>query len=283
MTADALPLAGIRVAVPATRRAAETAALVGRWGGEPVVAPLLEEIPVEDEGPLRAATEAVIGAPATWSVHLTGVGTRRWFQRAEGWGLLDDLLGVLRAGAIIPRGQKARGALAERDLTPTWIPDGETSAEIAEWLVPRLGPGQTVSVQLFGEPVPSFTDRLRATGATLIEVAPYQWALPADPADRAAAEGLVTALAAGSMQALVITSAVQATNLFVVARTLGLEDALRSALTGRVFTAAVGEVARGGLEREAVPVDLVAEPPRMGALIRSLAEAAGQVRAKSAC
>jgi uroporphyrinogen-III synthase len=278
----AASLAGITVAVPATRRGAETAALVRRWGGEPLVAPLLEEVPVADEGPLRAATEGVIAAGLAWSVHLTGVGTRRWFERAGAWGLLPPLLDRLRAARLVPRGQKARAALAHWGLEPAWLPDGETSAEIAGWLAPQLNGGETVAVQLSGEPAPALTGALRARGAAVVEVAPYRWELPTDPAERACAEALVTALAAGGAQALAITSAVQATHLFAVARSLGIEAALRAALIGQVFTAAVGEVARQGLEHEGVPLDLVANPPRMGALIRALAGAADRIRAKAA-
>src|SRR2546423_80533 len=177
------PLEGIRVAVPATRRAAETAALVRRWGGEPLVGPLLEEVPVEDEAPMRAATEEIVAAPATWSVHLTGVGTRRWLARAEAWGLRDPLLAGLAGARIVARG-------------------------------------------------------------------PH-------------------------------TSAVQAANLFAVARTLGLEADLRRCLNERIFTAAVGGVSRSGLEREGVRVDFVAEPARLGALIRGLAASSDRIRAKA--
>ncbi|GAC1367601.1 MAG: hypothetical protein NVSMB32_12620 [Actinomycetota bacterium] len=275
------PLAGIRVVVPATRRAKETSALIVRWGGEPMVGALLEEVPVGDEAPLRAATEDVLAAPATWSVHLTGVGTRRWFDRAASWGQLDSLLAVLSGARIVARGQKAGAALAERGLRAAWTPARETSAEIAQWLAPQLGPADTVAVQLFGEPIAALTHALAQSGARVIEVAPYVWALPSDPALRETGVRLVRAVAAGDVHAIVVTSAVQATHLFIVARAAGIEAQVRRALTERIFTAAVGEVAAGGLEREDVPVDLVADSARMGALIRSLAHAAPQVRAKA--
>lgn len=280
--AAGLALSGIRVAVPATRRANETAALIRRWGGEPIVAPLLQEVPVVDEAPLRAATQAIADAGCTWSIHLTGVGARQWFERASEWGLLDSLLEVLRGAGIIARGQKARAALAERGLAATWVPAGETSAEIAAWLAPQVGPADTVGLQRYGEPVATLTAALNRQGARVIEIAPYQWALPTDPAGREAAERLVRAVAGREVEALVLTSAVQATHLFVISRSLGLEADLRGALTEHVFTAAVGEVARGGLEREGVPVDLVAEPARMGALVRALAGASDRVRTKAA-
>lgn len=282
-TADpaGLPLAGLRVAVPASRRAAETEALIARWGGTCLVGPILEEVPVADEAPMRQATGRIIAAPAGWSVHLTGVGTRRWFAAAAGWGILDDLLAVLTAATVVARGPKSAKALAEQGLRPAWTPSTETSTEIAAWLGPRVGPGDTVAVQLYGEPVPALTGSITARGAEVVEVVPYHSSLPLDSNRRAAAEAVVTAIAEGEVQALVVTSAVQAANLFAVARALGLGDALTSTLSDRVFTAAVGEVSAGSLRHEGVPVDYIAHPPRLGALIRGLASSSERIRAKA--
>src|SRR5216684_2065191 len=177
---EPLPLSGIRVAVPATRRAVEAEALIQRWGGTCLVGPLLEEVPVQDEGPLRAATEEILAAPATWSLHLTGVGTRRWFG----------------------------------------------------------GAADTVSIQIYGEPVPGLTGAIAATGARAVTVAPYRWALPVDPDRRTAAEDVVRAIAGA-------------------------------------------EVSRSGLEREGVPVDFVAHPSRLGALVRGMASSSERIRAKA--
>src|ERR1051326_1546062 len=277
----ALPLAGLRVAVPASRRAAETEALIARWGGTCLVGPILDEVPVADEAPLREATGRIIDAPAGWSVHLTGVGTRRWFAAAAGWGMLDDLLGVLNSATGAARGPESTKALAEHGIQPTWLPPSEASTEIAGWLGPRVGPGETVAVQLYGEPVPALTGAIAATGAEVVEVVPYRWSLPLDPERRTAAEAVVAAIAAAEVQALVVTSAVQAANLFAVARDLGLADALTTTLADRVFTAAVGQVSAGGLRHEGVPVDYVADPPRLGSLIRGLAMSSEKIRAKA--
>ncbi len=278
---EPLPLSGIRVAVPATRRAVETEALIQRWGGTCLVGPLLEEVPVQDEGPLRAATEEILAAPATWSLHLTGVGTRRWFGRAAAWDLLDDLLAVLRSAHVIARGPKSTAALKESGLAPEWTPPGETSAEMAEWLSPQVGPADTVSIQIYGEPVPGLTGAIAATGARAVTVAPYRWALPVDPDRRTAAEDVVRAIAGAEVHAIAVTSAIQATNLFSVARDLGVEGDLRRSLVERIFTAAVGEVSRSGLEREGVPVDFVAHPSRLGALVRGMASSSERIRAKA--
>jgi uroporphyrinogen-III synthase len=120
---------------------------------------------------------------------------------------------------------------------------------------------------------------LAGAGAELIEVVTYRWAIPEE---RGPAEHLVTALAGGATHALVITSAPQARHLFLLARELGVEDDLRSALASRVFVGAVGEVAAAGLRAEAVEPDLVAAPARMGSLLRSLAGARDRILEKNA-
>ena len=158
--------------VPATRRAAETAALVRCWGGSPIVAATFEEVAVEDEEPLRRATEEVIGTLLTHSVHLTGVGTNRWFARAAAWGSLDALLDTLRRAQVVARGPKSSAALRAHGIEPAWIPQSETSHEIAQRLLEEVGPKSVVSLQRHGEPVPELVDALLAAGALVIEIAP---------------------------------------------------------------------------------------------------------------
>jgi uroporphyrinogen-III synthase len=272
-------LDGLVVGIPAARMADETAALVRRWGGTPLVGPAVEEVPVGDDPDLHEATLAVLAATPAWSVHLTGVGTRRWFDQAQAWGLLPALLDTLQDAAIIARGGKAGRALKERDLAPAWTPEGETSVEIAAWLGPRVQPGQTVALQRHGEAPARLSAALTGAGARLIDVVTYHWALPTD---RGPAEQLVGALAGGGAHALVLTSAPQARHLFILARELGVEEKLRTALATRVFVGAVGEVAAEGMRAEAVEPDLVAIPARMGSLLRSLAAAREGILAKNA-
>ena len=271
-------LSGFVVGIPAARKAAETAALVERWGGTPLVGPAVEEVPVGDDPALRAATEAVLARRPSWSVHLTGVGTRRWFDQAASWGLLPDLLDRLRTCPVVARGAKTARALRDRDLSPAWTPEGETSAEIAAWLAPQVEAGAVVALQRHGEPSVALASALTERQAEVIEVVTYRWGLPAD---RGPAEALVRALAAGGVHALVVTSAPQARHLFLLARTLGLEEEMRAALASRVFVGAVGEVAADGVRAEGAEPDLVATPARMGALLRGMAGARDRILHKA--
>ncbi len=244
------------------------------------MAPVMEEVPVSEEGPLRLATEEAARG-LDWSVHLTGTGTRRWFEKAAEWGLLEALLESLRRARIVARGPKAAAVLRQFGLTPVWSPPGETSEEVKEGLLERVRPGERVAVQLYGEPVPGLTEALRGAGARVVEVAPYTWELPRSPQGRRAALSLVESLVRGDVQVLLVTSAPQARNLFILAGEAGLADELRAVLRDRVFVAAVGEVARAGLEVEGVEADLVASPPRLGSLLRAVAEARERVLAKN--
>ena len=271
-------LAGMVVGVPAGRRATETAKLIERWGGIPLLGPTVEEVEVDDPAPVLAATREVIDSPAGWSVHLTGVGTKRWFAIAGDHDLLDPLLAALGRARVVARGQKASSALRGFGLTPEWVPEGETSREIAAWMQDRVAGGEVVAVQRHGERVPGLTDPLEQAGARVVELATYHWEIPAD---RGPANHLVRELAAGRVHALVITSAPQVRNLFQVARDIGRELELQNALQNRVFLASVGSVASVSLEERGLAPGLVASPPRLGALLRSLAAAREQVLAKA--
>lgn len=266
------------IGVPAGRRANETAKLIERWGGIALLGPTVEEVEVGDPALVLQATREVIASPAAWSVHLTGVGTKRWFAIAKDHDLLDPLLAALGRARVVARGQKASSALRSFGLAPEWVPEGETSVEIAAWMQDKVAEGDVVAVQRHGERVPGLTDPLQQAGARVLELVTYRWEIPAD---REPANHLVGELAAGRVHALVITSAPQLRNLFEVARDIDMEQDLQDALRNKVFLASVGSVASVSLEERGLAPGLVAHPPRLGALVRSLAAAREQVLAKA--
>jgi uroporphyrinogen-III synthase len=270
-------LAGMVIGVPAARRSAETARLIERWGGTPLAGPTVEEVEIADPAPVIQATREVIDAGASWSVHLTGVGTKRWFAIADEHRLLQPLLATLRRAQVVARGQKASTVLRKYDLEPAWVPEGETSREIAGWMKGRVAAGDLVALQRHGERVPTLTDFLSQAGARVVELATYHWEIPAD---REPANHLTRELAGGRVHALVITSAPQVRNLFKVAEELGLDQELQEALQERVFLASVGQVASVSLHERGLTADLEARPPRLGALVRSLALARDEVLGK---
>ena len=123
--------------------------------------------------------------------------------------------------------------------------------------------GHTVAVQHYGEPNPKLTDALRARGASVLELKPYVWERPVDPAPIVR---LLDALDAGHIDALLITSQAQVENLFQVAREAGRVPRLNTVAVG-----AQGPVAQAALERHAVNVAFLPEHGHMGALVLAAA------------
>ncbi len=274
--ADPAGLDGLVVGIPAARKAADTAALVERFGGRPLVGPTVDETSSADAD-VAQATSFMTRVRVNWSVHLTGTGTRRWIDIADRANLKTELLATLSKAHIVARGPKTRTALREFGLEPVWMPSEESSHAIAEWLAPQIGIADMVVVQRHGDPVPQLIDTFCATGARVAEIAPYRWDLPADLGP---AKGLVAAVASGEVDVLLITSGPQLRHLLVVADQERCGEAVRSALAERVFIAAVGEVAASGISDEGLVADLVAYPYRLATLVRSVAAARDQVLAK---
>ena len=91
------------------------------------------------------------------------------------------------------------------------------------------------------------------------------------PADLAAAQRVVEALAGGGVDVLVQTSAPSARNLFAVAEGMGLRREVLEALRGNVCVASVGPVTARAFEEVGVGVDVMPQRGRTADLLRALA------------
>jgi uroporphyrinogen-III synthase len=263
------PLAGFTVAVTAARRADEIGGLLERRGAAVLHAPALRIIPLADDSDLHKATLDLIATPPDTVVVTTGIGFRGWMEAAEGWGAGERLRDALGGATLLARGPKATGAIRAAGLRELWSPASESSAEVLARLLSEGGlPGRRIVVQLHGEPLHDFTDTLRRAGATVVPIAVYRWAAPADltPLDR-----LLDAVAAGAVDAVTFTSALAATGLLRRAAQAGRAAGLVAALRDRVVPACVGPVTAGPLLEQGIPATWP-ERYRVGALVRHVTE-----------
>src|SRR4029078_13087095 len=145
---------------------------------------------------------------------------------AEAAGLGARLVEALASTRLIARGPKASGALQAARLTPAWVAESETSAEIAELLLAEGVVGQSVAVQHHGAGDDHLEERLTAGGATTQGRVVYRCGAPPDPH---ALEASVLDVAAGAYDAVTFTSAPGAAAWLTVARAYRCEDALRTA------------------------------------------------------
>ncbi|MDT7564928.1 MAG: uroporphyrinogen-III synthase [Pseudonocardiales bacterium] len=259
-------LAGFTVGVTAARRADELGALLERRGALVLQAPALRILPLPDDAELAAATRSLIETPPDIAVATTGIGFRGWVEAADGWGLGEALLDALRAGTLLCRGPKARGAVRAAGLIDAWSPASESSAEVLDYLLAGGVEGKRIAVQLHGEPLPDMVEALTCAGAEVIEVPVYRW-LP--PADLAPLDRLTDAILAGTVDAVTFTSAPAAASMLARAAERGLRDDLIRALRGPLLVVCVGPVTAAPLESEDIPT---AQPrrSRLGAMVRTL-------------
>jgi uroporphyrinogen-III synthase len=272
---------GLSVLVLESRRAKELASIVESYGGRPIVAPSMREVPLESNTEALAFADAVIRLEFDLIILLTGVGTRALLElvdrvRAQ----RDTFIAALGRIPIAARGPKPTAVLRDIGLSP-WLqaPEPNTWRELVAALDERAGEmplrARRVAVQEYGARNPELLQALDERGALLTRVPIYQWALPEDL--EPLRQGC-RALAAGAVDVVLLTTATQVTHLLQVADQLGLADGVRTGLR-RAMVASIGPTTSETLREHGVAIDLEPSHPKMGFLVREAAERASQVLA----
>jgi uroporphyrinogen-III synthase len=262
---------GRRVLSLESRRAEEIGSLITTYGGQPIVAPSLREVPLESNAAALAFAAAVVGGEYGIVILMTGVGTRLLIRLAtpvHG----QAFIAALAATRLLARGPKPVAALREIGVTP-WLtaPSPNTWREIVDVLdakAPEACRGARVGIQEHGAPSSELVQALQERGAEVTTVPIYQWTLPADlqPLRQAA-----RAIAEGAVDVLILTSSVQLVHLLTVANQIGLEPEVRLGLQ-RVVIASIGPMTSEEIRRQQLTVDMEATNPKMGFLVREVAE-----------
>lgn len=262
-------LVGWTVGITADRRAEEQAELLVRRGARVVAGPAIRTLPLGAHEGLRAATEAVIAVPPDLVVLTTGVGTRGWFEAADGLGIGDKLLAALTAADVVARGPKAVGAAMTAGLDVRWQAPGGTAREVVAHLASQGVAGRRVAVQLDGGAGTPVGDALRRLGAEVVDVPVYRWQLPDD---RDPALRLVAAACEGRLDAVTFTAAPALHNLFRVAADAGRVEALRSALNGSVAVVSIGPVCTESARALGLTPTVEPARHRLGAMVMALVD-----------
>ena len=95
-----------------SRRATELATLVSSFGGRPIVAPSLREVPLAQQHDSIEFAHAVIRGDYDCVIFLTGVGARLLLDVVGAEGLRDSFVEGLRRTKVIARGPKPMPVLS---------------------------------------------------------------------------------------------------------------------------------------------------------------------------
>ena len=271
---------GLRVLSLESRRSREMASLIATYGGRPVEAPSMQEVPLESNVEALAFADALVRREFDLVILLTGVGTRALLQLVEAVrGTREPFVAALAATRIAARGPKPVAVLRELQITP-WLvaPEPNTWRELIATLDSRRDEvplaGLRVAVQEYGASNPAFLAALEERGATVTRVPVYQWALPDDLEPLRAG---VRALVAGDIDVVMFTTATQVAHLRTVAADLGVESQLLAALR-RVVIASIGPTTSEELREQGIAVDMEPTHPKMGFLVREAAERAAGLK-----
>jgi uroporphyrinogen-III synthase len=270
---------GLRVLVLESRRGRELGLIVTSYGGEPLVAPSMREVPLESNAEAIAFAGDLIAGEFDVVILLTGVGTRALLdivQRAH--GTRRKFVEALAETIVVARGPKPVAVMRELQV-PVWATAAEpnTWREVLAVLDEKKSElsleGLNVAVQEYGASNPDLLAGLEARGARVTRVPVYQWALPEDlePLKQA-----VRAIAAGDLDVALFTSATQAVHLMKVADTMGMRDAVRAGLQ-RMAIASIGPTTSEELRQQGMTVDMEPSHPKMGFLAREAAEQASEI------
>ena len=263
-----MSFAGLRVLSLESRRSAEMAELIRRQGGEPVSAPSLREVPLEDSGVEKFA-ERLFAGRFDMMVLLTGIGTRQLNRAIAERYSETAFADALRKLTIAARGPKPVAALREMGLSPAIVaPEPNTWRELLAALDGR--PERRLAVQEYGRPNRELSDALEARGAEVTPVRVYRYGLPEDTAPLREA---VRRLAASEIDIALFTTAFQIVNLTRMAQEAGLE---KEALDGlrRCKVMSIGPTTTESLQEYGITPLFEPSHPKMGILVREAAERA---------
>ncbi|GAA2332662.1 hypothetical protein GCM10009854_04940 [Saccharopolyspora halophila] len=259
-------LTGYTIGITAERKAEELGDVLRRRGARVLFGAAMHTVPLPEDGELAEVTERVLSAPVDYAIAITGMGFRGWFESAELNGAGERLREHLSSAHVVARGAKARGAVRGAGLRDAWTSPEEESAEVLEYLLEHDLAGKRIVLQVHGDPMRAFRERLAEAGAEVVAVTVYRWT---DPVDLPALDRLIDAVIAGEVDALPFTSAPAATNFLARADATGRAEPLRKVLREKVFIACVGPVTAAPIAREGLP-HATPERSRTAALVRLL-------------
>jgi uroporphyrinogen-III synthase len=270
---------GMRILALESRRAAEIGKLIRNFGGEPIVAPAMREVPLESNTEALEFAGRLINGDYDLVILLTGVGVRRMTEIAASRYGRAAFIDALRHVKVASRGPKVSAALRELG-----VPIGLSAPEPCTWrevigaLDGALGEslkGMRAAVQEYGASNPELLDALSARQVQWTRVPVYHWALPEDlkPLQNA-----VRAIAAEQVDMIVFLTAVQVTHLFQVAKDMGAAEALREGVRGTALLS-IGPSTTEELERHGMKPDFEPSHPKMGILVSEAAACAADLLA----
>jgi uroporphyrinogen-III synthase len=268
----------LRVLSLESRRSKEMGLLISNYGGQATVVASTREIPSGPNAEESAFAEGLVQGQFQVVIFMTGVGTRALAQAIEPSCPREQLVAALSKVTVVARGPKPVAVLREFGVPVTLtVPEPNTWREILRTLDENAETvslkGTRVAVQEHGVPSRELYAGLEERGAQVFAVPVYKWAPPedAEPLRRAIGD-----LARGNFEVVLFTSSIQLHHLFRFADEMGQHQEVAGGLR-RAVVGSIGPVTSETLREYGITPDLEPSHPRMGFLVKELAERSAEL------
>ena len=263
---------GLTVAAFESRMAREMTRLIKHYGGQPLVAPALREIPIQDNPAALRFGGRLIDGQVDTLILMTGIGTTILFDILRSRHPMSSIMAGLKQTAIVARGPKPVAALKTLGITPTLtVPEPNTWIEVVSTLDEyRPVKGLRVAVQEYGTSNPDLLEALKQRGAEVFPVPIYRWALPEDIGPLKQVLGKILA---GNIQVILVTNAAQIDHVMQLLEQDGASAQFKEACK-KMVVASIGPTASERLRHYELPIDFEPSHPKMGVLVKETSERA---------
>ena len=251
------------------------AELVRRYGGEPIVAPSMREVPLSENRDALELLPRLEAGKFDLLILMTGVGTRTLNEALLTRYTQERIKAALQRTQLVARGPKPVTALKELGLQPaTTVPEPNTWREVLTTLDSTIDlRGKRIAIQEYGIPNQELVSELQSRGAAVASVPIYRWALPENLAPLRQA---IQKILRREVDVALFTNATQVEHLFKLAADDTADDSLRKAFK-QVVIGSVGPVCTEVLERFGLKPDIEPIHPKMGSLIAEVAASADRI------
>ena len=283
------PLKGLTVAITASRRALELAHIVSTYGGTPFIAPT---VGIKTDGS-RAAEESerfgnlLASRKTDYVVFLTTVGLHSMLLGGKKIFADASIIEALQSTKIVARSPKVSSYLEEIGLKHFLLPEESTIEAVVDLLLSQNMKNRTVAIVWHGLRSVDAVERLRRSGAQVIEFFGYSYSIETSeggtklldslkfrsvaPSETGTLE-LISRVNGGLIDVITFTSPPSVLNLLEFANLNSLKGSLVHSLKTNVIVAAIGPSTKKALEENGVKVDVIPSTFKMGPMIDSLAE-----------
>jgi uroporphyrinogen-III synthase len=262
-------LQGLKVVSFESRRAKEMVEIIRRYGGEPIIAPSMREIPLSDNRAALDLLPQLERGNFDLLILMTGVGTKALNEALLTQYPQERINAAFLKTKLVARGPKPVGALKELGVQPAFTaPEPNTWREVVSTLRAAIEiRGKRIAIQEYGISNKDLVAALESLGAMVVSVPIYRWALPEDLAPmRQAIDHIVR----GDVEVALFTNGAQVEHLFKVAAFDQAAESLPLAFK-RIVVASVGPVCTQVLEQFGISPDIEPPHPKMGSLMAAVA------------